>query len=104
MAMPRCPTFPQTNLRSLLAAKKTARLQFAFFIKILLQLLRDGNDLLLYRQSRILIATCTSRHRIGDRQFSPLTNAIASRLRPLVGEEHWYRAAAILQSNHGRPR
>jgi uncharacterized protein YbgA (DUF1722 family) len=43
----------------------------------------------LYQQAKTLVATCVSRNRAGDPNFSPLQPILESLLHELVGDTHW---------------
>ena len=77
------------------------RIRFAMVVSILLRYLQTSGDESLYEQAKALIAKCTQRHRRGDKQFSPLPQAISRRLRILVGDSRWdYALLAERQHHH----
>ena len=85
-----------TPSHAMMEYKCSSRVRFALFVKILLKHLKalGENDLL--AESKILIAECTYRWRLADVRFSPLVDAIATRLLELVGPDYWARAEGLL--------
>jgi hypothetical protein len=71
------------------------RIILTLFIKILLKHLSESGETVLYQKVRILIFTCTRRHRLRDPHFSPLEDVLRRNLRRLVGEYHWQRARML---------
>ena len=65
-------------------------------MKILLKHLKAAGEKDLLAESKILIAECTYRCRLADARFSPLADAIATRLLELVGPDYWARAEGLL--------
>lgn len=72
------------------------RKRFLVFMKVLLKCLKRSSDLSLHTQAKAIIADCTQRNRCRDPDFCPLPESVEQRLRPIVGEAQWNRAAACL--------
>jgi hypothetical protein len=63
------------------------------FVKVLLQLLRTSGEIELVCRVKSIVSECIQLNRSGDTSYSPLTNAVVQRLRPLDGmENYWARA------------
>jgi hypothetical protein len=90
------PSPKQTPSTTMIEYISSSRIRFALFVKILMKHLKAAGKKDLLTKTILLIAECTSRCRMGDVRFSPLADAIATRLLELVGPDHWARAQGLL--------
>jgi hypothetical protein len=71
------------------------RIEFALFLKVLLRYLQKSNQFFLLEQTRLVVSSCTTGHRMGDPSCSRLVESIETRLRKLVGEQNWRLAKGL---------
>lgn len=73
------------------------RVRFALFVKILFKRLDESGDHILCQKAKRLLLFVTARNKQGDPGCSPLTDALESRLRAMVGETHWRRSHLLMR-------
>jgi hypothetical protein len=90
------PSPNQTPSATMMEYLCSSRVRFALFVKILLKHLKAEGERDLVKETRILVAESISRCRMGHVRFSPLADAIGTRLLELVGPDYWARAQGLL--------
>jgi hypothetical protein len=65
---------------------------FLIFIKILFKCIERCSDGRLRLRAKAIVTECTRRNRMGDSNFSPLQDAVETRLRDVVGDTYWNQA------------
>ena len=95
--MSRSSTLLNSTTASPLSLEAEQKKKFLLFIKILIKTLDQSADPDIRETAKFIISDCTRRNRQGDPKYSPLMDAIDSRLRGHVGEVIWRRAHTFLQ-------
>jgi hypothetical protein len=65
---------------------------FLIFIKILFKCMERCRDGRLRQRAKAIVTECTRRNRMGDANFSPLQDAVETRLKDIVGDMYWNQA------------
>ena len=94
------PTLPTSRrlrpARTNKVSKKNLRL--LILVRILSKDLSRPEDVALKNQLKQLVRECNRRHKNGDPQYSPLSDAIERVLRTAVGEARWLRVTQRLDA------
>jgi hypothetical protein len=65
---------------------------FLIFIKILFKCIERCSNGRLRQRAKAIVTECTRRNRMGDSKFSPLQDAVETRLKDIVGDMYWNQA------------
>jgi hypothetical protein len=65
---------------------------FLIFIKILFKCIERCSNGRLRQRAKAIVTECTRRNRMGDSNFSPLQDAVETRLKDIVGDTYWNQA------------
>lgn len=65
---------------------------FLIFIKILFKCIERCSNGRLRQRAKAIVTECTRRNRMGDSNFSPLQDAVETRLKDIVGDMYWNQA------------
>jgi hypothetical protein len=65
---------------------------FLIFIKILFKCIERSSNGRLRQRAKAIVTECTRRNRMGDSNFSPLQDAVETRLKDIVGDMYWNQA------------